>query len=504
MRLVCEDSGEERRFPFVGGRQSGGSGPEEPSQNRVEIHVYVHLDVPPWAIAAHAPSVAPQPATPLPEPVPIAGRIEPVEGAPILPLARAWFVDLGRRCSAGTVRHWSRYIEELISFAGWRTTADVGIQGATEWLAQKRATGWSGPTHDAAVSCLKTWGKWLYSRGHVPRNPFDAIERIGEGNGDGTRPFTTDELRRLCRAARERKKEIGKRHKYDVDMWLKLLAYTALRGEHAAALLWGDLRLDHAIPHLYIPPDRTKNKKKFTLALRPELAAQLREYRKSVPDAETDPVFKYVPNRHTLQVMRTLGHTEPGETGWHSARKWCDTELSRLGTAPDLRRQIMGHHDDLDGRYVRLPLDEKLQMQLSAILKLPSLWDDEGGGGCGKPEPVLDTAPGFQYRDSAESKNESQATHNHQHDDRGGGPSLDSAPRDSRGSPLNRRGGGASAERPDRKFERVMPICASEPSGVLDRQNLLAILELPASAQNLLIRLLREGAAGHGIGHKAG
>lgn len=321
-----------------------------------------------------------------------------MEALPFPPLPRAAIADAidaaaadmtRRGAVAGSIKRARSIWTECAAHAGWETPADVGYATASAWLAHKRQSGWSGPTHDQGVSFLRVLGRYLHRAGLTSENPLQYLESSGESGGDGSRALSTEEMRAMIRTALQRQRSDARARGNRALFWC-FLALTGLRTAEAEACRWRDLDLDGEPPALYTDPGWAKNGRKMRVVLNDEIAGLLREHRRSVPCQGDDPVFPVTPNRASWRQVRELAGVaaEDGrgrEATPHSARKWLATTLDQTGATPGVVSRIIRHAGSLaEARYI----DPDVAAEVAAVGRLPRLWPggEKKSGGAQGPE----------------------------------------------------------------------------------------------------------------------
>lgn len=298
--------------------------------------------------------------------------------SPIADAVDAACADMRRRGSVeSSINRFRRLWLDCIAFNGWDEPRQCSYQGASVWLAHKRETGWSGPTHDQGVSALRVFGRFLHRAGYVQQNPFEFVETSGESGGSGSRALTTDEVRAMIRTALERQQKDGRARGNRALFWA-FLALTGLRTAEAEACRWRDIDLDGNPPAIYSDPKWAKNGRRMRVVLNDEIVGLLREHRKTVPCRPDDLVFPVVPNRASWRTIRELAGIKPEdsmgrEATTHGLRKWLATTLDATGASPGVVSRILRHSDTLaQERYI----DPDPSSEVAAVQRLPKIWPE--------------------------------------------------------------------------------------------------------------------------------
>jgi integrase len=176
--------------------------------------------------------------------------------------------------------------------------------------------------------------------GRIAANPLariDAVETRGKQVRQ-YRAFTEEELARLFAVA-------GKRL-----LAYQMLLYTGQRKSEVRALVWGDLNLDSGEPYVLFREGTMKDKDKRSVALRRELADQLRAIRPRNVDP-TKRVFWFCwPTYDILRSdLKKAGIERKDGLGrvvhFHSFRKTMQSLGVRYGINQRAAQEILGHSD---------------------------------------------------------------------------------------------------------------------------------------------------------------
>lgn len=359
------------------------------------IHLHIHCTeaVAQQAVTAIASLMATLKLDSFIQPPGVAGRIEPAPCSISRALAD-WQADMERRgCKETSVKTFGKNVARLIEHNNWNAPDEINLKGAMEYLAAKRKAGWSGTTHDGAVSAMRNFGAFLYKTGTLRSNPLEHLEASGETGGQGARALNLEEARALVRAARDRGLRTGK-DKSNAALFYTLLLHTGLRHAEASALLWGDIDLDADVPVLISNPAWSKNGRRELVPLHSELHTLLCEHRKCVQNNRENKVFPHAPNRHTLDVDREAAgikriDARGRQASYHSTRKYLATMLDRTGASPGVVSRILRHADNLaQARYI----DKDLCAEVKAMQALPYLDPKNAGNALEETSASADTS----------------------------------------------------------------------------------------------------------------
>lgn len=310
----------------------------------------------------------------------VAGVIRPSEPSNITRSIETWQADMERRgCRASSVKQFGRHARLLAEYMGWSSVEQITLAGAQEYLAAQRKAGWTGTTHDGAVSALKCYTRFLYNTKLIQDNTLQFLEASGEQGGQGARALTLTEARGIVAAAQERARRTRK-DKGCTALFVAFLCHTGLRHEEASRCTWGCIDTDADPPVLVTDPAWAKNGRRDTVPLHPELVRLLERHRASVPDAKNRPIFPHAPNRHTWHIDReAAGVSREDSRGrsatFHSCRKYLATMLDRTGASPGTVARILRHAEGItQQRYI----DADICAEVEAVKRLPELWPESG------------------------------------------------------------------------------------------------------------------------------
>lgn len=259
-----------------------------------------------------------------------------------------------------------------------------------------------GRTVNEYITTIKGLTRWLIRMRRLDLDPLVSLSKIEPNRIQQVHPrraLTLDEISRLLTAAERRPvdevttirrgKRAGQR-RANVREWviqrMKLLGrerrlaymiavWTGLRRSEIEALQWGDLVLDTEFPVIRLRAHVTKAKRADTLALHPQLVAELKSMR---PDDVTpqSPVVPTVPNMAVFKADLKMagiayGDVVTGYADFHSLRVTLNTNMAIAGVSGRLRQLQMRHSDP---RLTEITyLDEKMLPVHQAITGLPEI-----------------------------------------------------------------------------------------------------------------------------------
>jgi integrase len=287
-----------------------------------------------------------------------------------------------------------RYLNRIATDCTFRTLADLRREALERWLALRAAEGMSARTRNAYRNALVSFCNWAVETNRLAVNPFDPVPKANEKADPRRqrRAMIEPELVRLLAVARERpllealtvRKGPRKGERYanvraevrerlqllgrERALIYKTLVLTGLRKGELESLTVAHLHLDDAVPYLTLDAADEKNREGNDIALRDDLAADLRDWladklrrlqdevrqtggpipARLPPDT---PLFD-VPSRLVMILNRDLrlaGIPKRDDRGRtldvHALRHTFGTLLSKGGVAPRTAQAAMRHSD---------------------------------------------------------------------------------------------------------------------------------------------------------------
>ncbi len=255
----------------------------------------------------------------------------------------------------------------------WSRTMDLKPDGFQQWRAA-RTIKLGAKTINEYLNSLNVFCNWMARNGRMTENPFRQVARLQTAGQERyvRRALTEDETRRLLAAAGERRTAYV------------LALRTGLRRAELDALTWGDVDIDSPSPTLTVRAETAKNRRRVTLAMHPDVAAELMAVRPA-KCSPTDPILPgRVPRMAVFKVdLATAGIPYKDEQGrvvdFHSLRKTLCTDLGRAGVNPWQAMRIMRHSDIQ--LTVKTYTDAGQLPLRDALTKLPTLGTPGSDGG---------------------------------------------------------------------------------------------------------------------------
>jgi integrase len=257
---------------------------------------------------------------------------------PLATLATEYIADLTAR--GRSVKHivaTEFRLRAVLTGTGWLRLSDIRADEFVKWRGTlKRAAKTVREYHAAANMFLN----WLLRLDRISRNPLAKVPQV-ETRGKqvrATRALTPAELAGLFEAV-----PADRRRAY------QFLTFTGCRLGEAKTLVWGDVRLDDAPPHILLREGATKDRTARAIPLHPRLVEVIRAMRPEGVFADVK-VFKTFPGPMTLErdLVRAgiVKHDQLGRTmAFHSFRKTFQTMGVRAGVNQRAAQALLGHSD---------------------------------------------------------------------------------------------------------------------------------------------------------------
>ncbi len=289
-----------------------------------------------------------------------------------------------RKVDANWIKTTKTYMQSSIDGCDWRYLRDLSADSLSRWLAEQVDNGMSHRVHNVYVQSWVAFGNWCIGKrvsGKSTRtngekrllnNPFQGVGKLNE-KADlkrKARSLTSEELERLLSAARNRplddaltiRKGPNKGERtakiddaYRVRMielgneralMYKTLILTGLRLSELRTLTVGDLSFGD-VPFLRLQSNNEKNRKGSTLAIRSDLAAELREWTNGNDRASTVFVVPAgllrIMDRDLIAAKIPKRDADGFVVHVHALRHSFGTHLSLAGIAPRTAQAMMRH-----------------------------------------------------------------------------------------------------------------------------------------------------------------
>ena len=244
---------------------------------------------------------------------------------------------VSRRLARKHVHDTLRRIRRIVSETGWRGIADIRPDSFLTWRSSLESSAKTKKEYQISINAILNW---LVRTDRFLANPLVRIKKV-ETRGKQVRQyraFTVEELARLFSIA-------GKRR-----LAYQTLLYTGQRKSEVRALVWGDLHLDSKKPYILFREGTTKDKDKRAVALRLEIAEELRAIRPVKIDPTvrvfwfawpTYDILRSDFKRAAIERKDGLGRV----VHFHSFRKTFQTLGVGCGINQRAAQEILGHSD---------------------------------------------------------------------------------------------------------------------------------------------------------------
>jgi integrase len=226
-------------------------------------------------------------------------------------------------------------VNRLIRECGWNQLKDITPDSFQIWRAKQTL---SGKTLNEYLTSVCSLLNWMEKQERINRNPLRHVEKVPT-NGVKVRPrraYSGTELEKLLEVAGDNR-----------VVYLTAV-YTGLRRGELAALEPEDVHLDAAKPFLNVRASTTKSRKQATIALHPDVVAELSEHMAKLPTSAERVFDGYMPTMEQLKAHLALAGIDfldrkGRRVDFHSLRHTLNTKLAIAGVAPRVAMEIMRH-----------------------------------------------------------------------------------------------------------------------------------------------------------------
>lgn len=256
-------------------------------------------------------------------------------------------------CSVGHRDTLLARLRKLIAGCRISTLTDVNFSAIESWLARRqRDEGLSAQTRKHYAVHALQFGRWLVATGQAVKNPFAGLQTAVNVENDRRRrrrALSPEECQRLLAAAAASKRKLGGMTGPDRRVFYYVALSSGLRRNELGALTPESFQLDADPPIVTVEGNWTKNRKRATLPLRQDLAAELRDWLQGKPAGK--PLFPVKGRKRKTMLRADLkaAGIEPVVDGkiidLHALRVTFITHLS-LGGVPLAVAQKLARHSD--------------------------------------------------------------------------------------------------------------------------------------------------------------
>jgi integrase len=229
-------------------------------------------------------------------------------------------------------------VERLVKECSWRFPSDVTANSFVAWRARQQKS--SPKTLNEYLNSVCALLNWMTKQGRISENPLKAVTHADvRGKQKKRRAFTDEELNKLLAVAPA-----------NVRLLYLAAAFTGLRAGELKQVVWSDLRLDDARPHIIVRASTTKNRKEAMLPLHPQLLAELKAIHSAEHKAEDLVFLQYAHIDERIQIdLRNAGIARIDAMGrkldFHALRYTFATKLASSGVSQRLAQELMRHSD---------------------------------------------------------------------------------------------------------------------------------------------------------------
>ncbi len=295
-------------------------------------------------------------------------------------------------------------INRVINGIGAKLLTDLDPMKVSRYLSELRVKGraLSGATRNEYVGSLRAFTNWAVESRRIHTDPLVSLKRTERRVIKPEHPrraLSAEDIGALLDAAERRPllelrtirrgpdkdKQLAKvkpataakanRLGRERRLCYLLAVWTGLRRSEIAALTWGDVDIEGALPRIRLRAETTKSRRADTLTVHPQLADELAKARPADVKANT-PIVRTVPGMAALKADLKFAGIEYGTraTGYadfHALRKSLSTMMAAAGMSQRARQAHMRHTDPrlTEGAY----MDEALLPIASELAKLPSI-----------------------------------------------------------------------------------------------------------------------------------
>lgn len=260
--------------------------------------------------------------------------------APIAKVLDLYLEDLERQGTSQEYRYNTRKtMERLMRECAWTTMPTLRAESLTSWLAAAKRQGKAPRTLNYYLDTARKFVAWCVDKHYLEGSPIDSIRKADEKGEQRRvrRALSAEQLALILEVSGPRR-----------------LAYltamlTGLRRKELRKLLWIDVYLDDARPHIWLRAKATKAKRDDVIPLPPELVEALRAAKPADVGPDTL-VFPTVPKWKTYKRdLERAGIAYKDERGrqadFHALRMSYNMLLAKQNVPIRVAKELMRHTD---------------------------------------------------------------------------------------------------------------------------------------------------------------
>ena len=229
-------------------------------------------------------------------------------------------------------------LHKLIDQCGWYVLAKVTSDCLSKWLGSQDDGGMAPRTQNQYIETASAFMNWLIRHRRAEVNPLQGIAKADASEKVRVRrALSMEEISRFLGIAGDRR-----------PIYLTALL-TGLRRSELADLQWGDVQLEHDMPHVALRAAKTKSKRADVIPLAPELAEELRAIRPT-DVSPSAPVFKRIPSMEVYRADLRAAQIPykddmDRQADFHAFRMSFGTILAQSGINIRTAMELMRHKD---------------------------------------------------------------------------------------------------------------------------------------------------------------
>jgi len=144
----------------------------------------------------------------------------------------------------------------------WVAPIDVKADDFLLWRSKQKT---APKTLNEYLNAMNTFLNWMVKHGRIAHHPLKTVEKVDiRGKQQKRRAITDEEFRRLLKVSQ------------DYRLLYITAVYTGLRLGELSGLVWANVKLEEAQPHIHVPAHLTKNRAQAIVPLHPRLVTEFK------------------------------------------------------------------------------------------------------------------------------------------------------------------------------------------------------------------------------------